>query len=87
MWCGRIIHAVRECRAGVQPVQCCDIRKDGEVCVGPEKTLCIWREHFEGVLNVVSSFNQVALDGVQQLPLRDEVAQPPDRDEILRTLG
>ena len=36
---------------------------------------------------VISSFNQAALDGVQQLLLMSELAQPPDRDEILRALG
>ena len=41
------ICAIRECWAGVQSVHCCVIRKkDGEVCVGPEETLCRWREHF-----------------------------------------
>ena len=49
------IRAIRECRAGVQPVRCCVIKKkDGEVCVGPEGTLCRWKEHFKGALNVIS---------------------------------
>ena len=49
--------------------------------------MCRWREHFEGILNVINSFNQEALDDVQQLPLRSELAQPPNRDEIPRALG
>ena len=81
------IRAIRECRAGLQPVRCCSIKKkDGELCVGPAETLSRWREHFEGVLNVISTFNQSALDEVRQLPLRSELAEPPNEDEILEAL-
>jgi len=53
------IRAIRECRAGLQPVRCSVIKKrDGELCVGPGETLNRWRDHFEGVLNVVSSYEQ-----------------------------
>ena len=84
----RDIRAIRECRAGIQPVRCCVIKKkNGEVCVGPEETLYRWREHFEGVLNVIGSSNQAALEGVECLPLRSGLAGPPDKDEILRALG
>ena len=30
---------------------------------------------------------QAALDDVQQYPIRSELAEPPDRDEILGALG
>ena len=54
--------------AGIQPVQCCAIKnKDGEVFVGPGEILCRWREQFEGVLNVINSSDQAALDVVEQL--------------------
>ena len=83
MW--QDIHAICECRVDIQPVHCCVIRKNnGEVCVGPEETLCRWREHVKGVLNVISSFNQAVFDGVEQFLLRSELAEPPDRDEIWR---
>ena len=86
MW--QDIRAIRECRAGLQPVQCCSIKKkDGELCVEPAKTLSRWREHFEGVLNVISTFYQSALDEVRQLPLRSELAEPPNEDDILEALG
>ena len=75
------IRAIHECQAGIQPVCCCAIRKkDGEACVGPDEILCRWREHFEGVLNAISSPNQAALDGVKQLLLRHELSEHPDRD-------
>ena len=86
MW--QDIRAIRECRAGIQPVHFSTIKKkDGGVCVGPDELLCRWREHFEGVLNVISSSDQATLDAVEQLPLRHELCEPPDRDEILRALG
>ena len=82
------ICAIRECRAGIQPLRFSAIkRKDGGMCVGPDEILCRWREHFEGILNVISSSKQATLDAVEQLPLGHELSEPPDRDEILRALG
>ena len=62
--CGRVFVLFRNVElVYVQPVRCCAIRNsDEELCVGLEETLCRWREHFEGVLNIRSSFNQAALD-------------------------
>ena len=36
---------------------------------------------------MISTFNQSALDEVGQLPLRSELAEPPNEDEILEALG
>ena len=36
---------------------------------------------------MISTFNQSALDEVRQLPLRSELAEPPNEDEILEALG
>ena len=49
--------------------------------------MCRWREHFEEVLNVISSSDQGTLDVVEQLLLRHELSEPPDRDEIFKALG
>ena len=69
----------------IQPIRFSAIKKkDGEVCVGPDEILCRWREHFEGVLN---AYDQATLDAVEQLPLRHELSEPPDRNETLRALG
>ena len=77
------IRAIRECRAGIQPVHCCAIKKkNGEVCVGSEETLYRWREHFEGVLNVIGSTDQAALGSVEQLPLRSGLARPSDNRDL-----
>ena len=74
-------------QVSIQSVCCVVRKKDGEVCVEPEETCCRWREHLEGVLNVISFSNQAALDGVEQLSLRSKLAEPPDRDEILGFFG
>ena len=43
----RDIRAIRKCRARIQPVRCCAIKKkNGEVCVGSEETLYRWTEYF-----------------------------------------
>jgi len=76
-------HAIRECRDGLQPVWCSVIKKrDGELHAGPEEILNRWRDHFEGVLNVISSYEQAALDDGRQLPIRSELAEHPNRDEV-----
>ena len=55
-------------------MRCSVIKKrDGELCVGPEETLNRWRDHFEGILNVISSYEQAALDDVRQLPIRSKL--------------
>ena len=36
---------------------------------------------------MINTFNQSALDEVRQLPLRSELAEPPNEDEILEALG
>ena len=32
--------------------------------------VCRWREHFDGILNVISSSDQATLDIVKEFPLR-----------------
>ena len=71
---GQNIRAIHECRTGIQTVWCCSIRKrNGELCVGSEEILCRWSKYCEGVLYVISSFEQIVLDDVDQLPSRSEL--------------
>ena len=62
-------------------------KKDGKVYAGFDEILSRWREHFEEVLNVISSLDRATLNAVGSLPLRCEFSKPPDKDEILRALG
>ena len=86
MW--RDIQAICQCRSDLQPVRPRTIRKqDGSFCFGPAETVGRWREHFEGVLNVESSFDQVLIDDIPQFPLRGVLSDPPSEDEVRRALG
>ena len=64
------IQAICQCRAGLQPVWPRTIRKrDGSFYFGPAETVGRWREHFEDVLNVESSFDQALIDDMPQFSL------------------
>ena len=85
MW--RDIQAICQCRAVLQPVRPRAIRKqDGSFCIGPVETVGRWRKHFEGVLNVESSFDQALIDDMPQFPLRGVLSDPPGEDEVRRAL-
>ena len=68
------IRAICEYQVGIQPVQFSTIKKDKKVRVGPGEILCRWREHFKGILNVLSSSDQATLDVMEQLLLRYELS-------------
>ena len=85
MW--RDIKAICQCRAGLQPVWPRTIRQqDGSFCIGPAETVERWREHFEGVLNVESSYDQALIDDMPQFPLRGVLSDPPGENEVKRAL-
>ena len=82
------IHAICRSRAGLQPVQPRAVRKqDGSLCCGSEETLSRWRDHFEGILNIESSFNVATIDGIKQVKMREEMCGPPTSDEVLAALS
>ena len=86
MW--QDIHAICKSRAGLQPVQPRAVRKqDSSLCCGSVETLGRWRGHFEGALNVESSFNLATIDGIQSMAIREEMGGPPTGDEVVAALS
>ena len=65
------------------------VRKtNGEICKGPEETLNRWQEHFNSLLNNISSdVSQEVLNDVPQLPLREELDLPPSEEEVPEALN
>ena len=51
-------------------------KKNGEPYRGPEEMLNRWREHFDEVLNIVSTFDESVLSRVEQLPLCVDMDTP-----------
>ena len=82
------IHAICKSRAGLQPVQPRAVRKqDGSLCCGSVEMLGRWRGHFEGVLNVESSFNLATIESIQPMAMREEMCDPPTSDEVVAALS
>ena len=76
VWQGR--REIQSGRAGLQPVRPKAIRNhDGQLCVDGEESLQCWRNHFEAVLNVRSTFVESAIQVAHQYTLRDDMSEPP----------
>ena len=52
-------------------------KQDGSFCSRSVETLGRWRGHFEGVLNVESSFNLATIDSIQPMVTRREMCDLP----------
>ena len=82
------IHAICKSRAGLQPVKSRAVKKqDGSFCSGSVETLGRCQGHFEGVLNVESSFNLATIDSIPSMVVRREMCNPPTGDEVLAALS
>jgi len=46
-----------------------------------------WRDHFEGILNIESSFNVATIDGIKQMAMRREMCDPPTSEEVMTALS
>eukprot|EP00117_Sycon_ciliatum_P031110 scpid28552/ scgid24396/ Craniofacial development protein 2; p97 bucentaur protein len=72
---------------GLQPRKTAAIKNaQGVVCETPEATGTRWREHFDGVLNVISDFVPDAIDSIGQLPIRLDLENAPACSEIHRAM-
>ena len=82
------LREIQKGRAGLRSIKRSSVKHlDGTKCVGQEDTLQRWHEHFELVLNVNSSFDENVFQSVEQHPLRSEMAEPPNEEEVIEALG
>ena len=74
-------------RAGLRPVKPRAIRDgSGSLCTGRDSVLQRWHQHFQGVLNVQSSYDIHAIEEVEGYPERSELADPPTEEEVVEAL-
>ena len=84
----KLIKQLKFARAGLMSSRAKALNKlNGEKCKGPAEILTRWQEHFDGVLNVASTFDGAVLDRVDQLPLREDLDVAPTEEEILAAVG
>ena len=85
VWQG--LREIQRGRAGLKPVKPKAIRnRDGQLCEDEEESLQCWRNHFEAVLNVKSTFVESAIQSAHQYPLREDMNEPPTAVEISEAL-
>ena len=58
----------------------------GCLCTGRDIVLQGWHQHFQGVLNVQSSYDIHAIEEAEDYPLRSELADPPIEEELVEAL-
>lgn len=59
---------------------------DGSLLTGKGEILNRWKEHFDALLNRHSSIDQSAIDSMEQRPLLDELAEPPNNKEVAEAI-
>jgi len=62
-------------------------KQDGSLCCGSLEMLGKWRGHFEGVLNIESSFNVATIDSIKQIAMRRDMCDPPTSEEVMTALS
>ena len=56
------------------------------MCIGKDKILERRKEHFESVLNTVSTFDEEVIGNQMQYPVREHMCEPPTEDEIIEAM-
>ena len=56
------------------------------MCIGKDKILEQWREHFESVLNTMSTFDDEVIGNRMHFPVREHMCEPPTEDEIIEAI-
>ena len=79
----RIVLEMKACHDGMRPARKVGVKKtDGTMCSGQHQVLERWREHFNNVLNIPSSFRENIVDSLTQEPTREWMRTPPTIEEI-----
>ena len=73
---------------GMKPTTPRSIRNEcGEMCKSSKECHLRWRNHFNKVLNVASSFDASVIEAVEQRELLSELDKPPEEDELETALN
>ena len=81
------LRELQQGRVGLRPARPHAIKDlDGNLCAGPDNTLQWWHQHFNGVLNVHSSYD-AGVTAVEEYPKRSDLADPPTEEEVVEAIG
>jgi len=84
----RLYGSVSEGRNGMLLLRTSNIEDEsGNVCESVELVLEQWRRHFSNILNIESVFKVDEISRLQQKPVREELGNPPSKQEILEAVG
>ena len=74
-------------KQGLRPVSTTAIRDaNGNICKSVEEQGGRWYQHFDGVLNIPSTFDPCAIDEIDQQPINQNIAGKPDAAEVARAI-
>ncbi|XP_065194927.1 uncharacterized protein LOC135826225 [Sycon ciliatum] len=77
------IHDLQSCTRGLAPVRTSAVLdENSNICSSPEEQSHRWGRHFDGVLNVASTWNRNALDDIPQRQEVDHLAEAPTLHEV-----
>ena len=80
----KCIRDIQRSRRGLVPVRVTVVKdEDGRPCTTPESQQQRWQQHFMKVLNVQSLFTEDEVDRVRHRQVREEMAEPPNEEELL----
>jgi len=82
------IRNLQQGRNGMLPLRTSNIEdENGNVCESVKLVLERWRRHFPNILNIDSVFKVDEISRLQQKPVREELSNPPSKQEILEAVG
>ena len=62
------------------------LSSNGTLLTNPDEISERWREHFHSLLNCDTAGEHEVVDGLEVLPLRQEIDVPPTEEEVAATL-
>lgn len=74
-------------RRGLVPVKLAAVKdEEGNPCRTSEEQQQRWRRHFHKILNIQSHFDETLLETAKQRPVRQQMDDPPSREELERAV-
>ena len=83
----KCIRDMQRGRRGLVPARLSTIRNTDDSLCTTEEQHQRWREHFTGILNIQSPFNNIEVEKVRQRPPRQELAEIPTMEDLLEAVN
>ena len=83
----KCIRDIQRSRRGMVPMRVTTVKdEDGRSCSTPDSLQQRWKRHFTKVLNIKSVFSDSDYESVRQRLEREEMAEPPSKEELLEAV-